>query len=98
MQKTKKRLFKSFFLLQKYYCQNPIKNCIQQHANIATDKAVMGSLWPWSYGSWIYNYLCNQFESRLGRGVIQFVSDLRQVGGFLWVLRFPSPINLTATI
>ena len=30
--------------------------------------------------------------------VIKFVSDLRQVGGFLWVLRFPPPIKLTATI
>jgi hypothetical protein len=29
--------------------------------------------------------------------VIQFVSDLQQVGGFLWVLRFPQPIKLTAT-
>ena len=30
--------------------------------------------------------------------VIKFVRDLRQDGGFLWVLRFPSPIKLTATI
>jgi hypothetical protein len=30
--------------------------------------------------------------------VIKFVSDLRQVGGFLLVLRFPSPIKLTAII
>jgi len=30
--------------------------------------------------------------------VIKFVSDLRQVGGFLRVLRFPAPIKLTATI
>jgi hypothetical protein len=31
--------------------------------------------------------------------VIMFVSDLlRQVGGFLWVLWFPPPIKLTATI
>jgi len=30
--------------------------------------------------------------------VIKFVSDLRQVGGFFWVLRFPPPIKLTATI
>jgi hypothetical protein len=30
--------------------------------------------------------------------VIKFVSDLRQVGGFLWVLKFPPPIKLTATI
>jgi hypothetical protein len=30
--------------------------------------------------------------------VIQFVSDLRQIGGFFRVLRFPPPIKLTATI
>ena len=30
--------------------------------------------------------------------VINFVSDLRQVGGFLQGTRFPSPIKLTATI
>jgi hypothetical protein len=30
--------------------------------------------------------------------VIQFVRDLLQVDGFLWVLRFPPPITLTATI
>ena len=30
--------------------------------------------------------------------VIKSVSDLRQIGGFLWVLRFPPPIKLTATI
>ena len=30
--------------------------------------------------------------------VIKFVSDLRQVNGFLRVLRFPQPIKLTATI
>jgi len=41
-------------------------------------------------------------ESRSGRGaqhyVIKFVLDLRQVGGFLRVLRFPPPMKLTATI
>jgi hypothetical protein len=30
--------------------------------------------------------------------VIKFVSDLWQVGGFLWVLLFPPPIKLAATI
>jgi len=30
--------------------------------------------------------------------VIKFVSDLRQVGGFLQLLWFPPPIKLTATI
>ena len=44
----------------------------------------------------------HHFESRSGQGVqhyvIKFVSDLREVGGFLQVLRFPPPIKLTATI
>ena len=67
----------------------------------------------WSYGSWIYNYLCNQCLSPLTLWVkiplmarctwynimlIKFVSDLWQIGGFLWVLRFSSPIKLTFTI
>ncbi len=30
--------------------------------------------------------------------VNKLVSDLRQVGGFLLVLRFPPPIQMTATI
>jgi hypothetical protein len=30
--------------------------------------------------------------------VIKFVSDLRQIGGFLRVFRFTPPIKLTATI
>jgi len=68
---------------------------------------VWGPSWPWSYGSWIYNYLCIsayhhwccEFKSRSGRGVqhyvIKFVSYLnfRQVCGFLLVLRFPPPIK-----
>ena len=49
-----------------------------------------------------YHYCCCEFESRSGRGVqhyvIKFVSDLRQVGGFLRVPRFPPPIKLTTMI
>ena len=30
--------------------------------------------------------------------VLKFVSDLRKVGSFLWVLRFPPPIKLTTKI
>jgi len=30
--------------------------------------------------------------------VIKFASDLRQIGSFLLVLRFPPPIKLTSTI
>jgi hypothetical protein len=61
----------------------------------------------WSYGSWIYNYICNQFLSPLTwvriplrRGVLdttlcdKVCRDLWQVSGFLPVLRFP-PNNKT---
>ena len=66
--------------------------------------------WSWSYGSWIYNYLCYLCLSLLKLWVQtsrctrynimwnKFVSDLWQVGGFLWVHGFPPPIKLTATI
>jgi hypothetical protein len=64
-----------------------------------------GTSWPWSYGSWIYNYLCNQclsmrilIRASVQHYVIKFVSDLQQVGGFLWVLQFPPSIKLIATI
>ena len=55
-----------------------------------------------TYTIWIYHHWCWEFESCSGWGVqhyvIKFVSVLRQVGGFLRVLRFPPPIKLTATI
>jgi len=58
----------------------------------------------------IYNYLYNQCLSPLKISnpvhgevysihyMIKFVSDLRQVGGFLMGLRFPPAIKLTDTI
>jgi hypothetical protein len=61
--------------------------------------------WPWLYGSWIYNYLCNQCLSPLMLWVRitirarcttlcdKVVCDLRQVGCFLSILRFPPPLN-----
>jgi hypothetical protein len=55
-----------------------------------------------TYAISAYPHRCCEFEFRSGRGlqhyVIKFVSDLRQVGGFLRVFRFPPPIKLTATI
>jgi hypothetical protein len=41
------------------------------------------------------NFIRNSLDTTLY--VIKFVSDLRQVGGFLWVFRFPLPIKLAAT-
>jgi hypothetical protein len=43
-------------------------------------------------------HLCANPICLLQHYVMMFISDLRQVGGFLRVLRFPPPIKLTATI
>jgi hypothetical protein len=63
------------------------------------DRMVVG--FTTTYAISAYHHWSCEFESRSGRGVqhyvIKFVSDLRQVGGFLWVLRFP-PIKRTTTI
>ena len=61
------------------------------------------SFCPFStYAISAYHHSCYEFESQSGRGVqhyvIKFVSDLRQVSGFLRALRFPPPIKLTVTI
>jgi hypothetical protein len=64
------------------------------------DRMVVGCTTTYAISA--YQHWCCEFESRSGRGVqhyvIKFVSDLRQVSGFLWILRFPSPIKLTSTI
>ena len=64
--------------------------------------------WSWSYGNLIYDYLCNQCISQLTLwvqilhmlGVLDttYVSDLGQIGGFLRVLQFPTPVKLAAMI
>ena len=51
-----------------------------------------------------YHHLRCEFESCSGEvyslqhNAIKFFSDLRQVGNFLRILWFPSPIKLTTTI
>jgi hypothetical protein len=71
-----------------------------------------GPSWSWSYGSWIYNYLCNQCLSplmlrvriQLGWGVLdttlcdKVCQWLATGQWFLWELLFPTPIKLTVTI
>jgi hypothetical protein len=63
------------------------------------DRMVVG--FTTTYAINAHHHWC-EFESRSGWGVqhylIKFFSDLRQVGGFLQVPRFPPPIKLTATI
>ena len=38
------------------YC----KEVSLQHLILSLNNNMYGSSWSWSYGSWIYNYLCNQ--------------------------------------
>jgi hypothetical protein len=61
-----------------------------------------GPSWTWSYGSWIYNYLCNQCLSppmlwvRISiRARCSTLCDTvyQWLGGFLRVLRFPPPLT-----
>ena len=74
---------------------------------------IYGPSWSWSYGSWIDNHIFSQcllqltlwVRIPLRRGVLDTtlcekvcVCDLRQVGGFLPVHRFPPPIKLTTPI
>jgi hypothetical protein len=59
------------------------------------DRMVFGFTTTFAIGT--YHHWCCEFDSRSGWGVqhyvIKFVSDLRQVSGFLWDLRFPPRYN-----
>ena len=59
---------------QKKYCkihftptysnwQSPLLSLTRNYVYAAIEGK--GPSWPWSYGSWIYNYLCNQYLSPL---------------------------------
>ena len=49
----------SWLTLGKWELMDPVwKFCLLELCN-------RGLSWPWSYGSWIYNYLCNQCLSSL---------------------------------
>jgi hypothetical protein len=80
---------------------NPRKLCPPCSVRYTNVKMVAPS-WAWSYGSWIYNYICNQCLSSLMLWVrisirprCTTLYDFRQVGGFLRVFRFPPPIKPT---
>ena len=89
-----------------------VDSCYKKNKNIVNLilNHIVGS---WSYGSWTYklpvqsvpittkvvssNPVDGEVYS-IQHYVIKFVSDLRQVGGFLRVLWFPPSIKLIATI
>jgi hypothetical protein len=81
---------------------NTICSC---HIHVTRGRRCCDRMVVWittTYAINAYHHWCCEFESWSGKGVqqyvIKFVSNLWQVGGFLWVLRFPPPIKLTATI
>jgi len=47
-----------------YFCITQFYICVWNITNIWYKK-MEGPSWSWSYGSWIYNYLCNQCLSPL---------------------------------
>ena len=83
-----------------YLCVKDIDVASYYDFDNSRDRMVVGFTTTYTISA--YHHLCCEFESRSGRGVqhyvIKFVRDLRQVGGFLRVLRFPPPIKLTTTI
>jgi len=95
MNKTQRKAIQSFLGVLSYHTSLKV---IEERRG--GDRMVVG--FPTTYAVSVYHHCCCEFESRSGRGVqhyvIKFVGDLRQVDGFLRVLRFPPPIKLTATI
>ena len=59
------------------------------------DRIVVGFTTTYAINSY---HVVNSNLARYNNYVIKFVSDLRPVGGFLRVLRFPPQIKLAATI
>ena len=89
--KLQKYVFNIYYYILHWFIKHIFRVCDRMVVRFTTTYAVSG----------YHHYYC-EFESRSGLDVqhygIKFVSDLREVGGFLRVLRFPPPIKLTATI
>ena len=77
-------------------------SCLHDVTRRCSGRDLMVVVFTTTYAIFTYHHRCCEFDSCLGRGeqyyVIKFVNHLRQVGGFLRVLRFPPIIKLTAKI
>jgi hypothetical protein len=97
VKKNKKKTKKTLQFYQKVFWTS-----YHQHAGgrRGRDRMVVGLYTTYAISA--YHHWCCELESRSVRGVQhyvkEFVSDLRQVGCFLRVLRFPQPIKRTATM
>ena len=94
--------FKTIGQSPQTYFFGPVTAYLLTRGSHGRDRMVVGFITTYAISA--YHHLCCDFESHSGevyaiqQYVIKFLSDLRQVGGFLRVLRFPPPIKLTATI
>ena len=83
------------FLIWPLYCLSLWQHKHEQYNSRVNEwqhKQYNSRVNEWQHKHEQYNSRVNEWQ------LIKLVSDLRQVGGFLRVLRFPSPIKLTATI
>jgi hypothetical protein len=83
---------------------------LQQYNLIIYSETIEGATWLWSYGSWIYNYLCNRCQSPLTLWVwtpfiVRSTTSCDKVCQWLasgrWfspALRFLPQIKLTTTL
>jgi hypothetical protein len=83
-------------------CKATIINIVFLHYNLCQDIMLVGSL-SCSFTlitclTNFYSYYYSWFTFKSNNNNLIFISELRQVGGFLRVLRFPPPIKLTTTI
>jgi hypothetical protein len=66
------------------------------------DRMIVGFITTYAISAYHHSHCefepCSGEVYSIQHYLIKFVSDLQQVSGFLQVLRFPPPIELTATI
>jgi len=104
LQSITRHIFKSYtyYILLSYFLFFNSFSCIYFSVWGRRDHMVVGITITYAISA--YHHQRCEFECRSGEVysmqhyVWKFVNDLRQVGGFLLVLRFLPPIKLTATI
>jgi len=52
-----------YFFSKHYLCKKKIRHIIPIDMIKKKSLIFRGPSWSWSYGSWIYNYLCNPYLS-----------------------------------
>jgi hypothetical protein len=89
---------KPYYVEGTFYFTSKYLNSNKSHHG--RDRMAVGLITTYAISA--YHHGCCEFEFGSGRGaqyyVIEFVSNLGQVSGFLWVFLFPPLIKLTNLI